>query len=119
VAEDNTVNQILIRKFLTKWNAQNLVIASDGVEALQEFNSGQYDLILLDLQMPELDGFGVAKAIRSHPDPEKRKVPILALTAASLIEVKEEMRLNGFDDFIPKPFAPEILFEKILKYLNP
>jgi PAS domain S-box-containing protein len=119
VAEDNTVNQILIRKFLMKWNVKSLVISSDGIEALQEFNSGVFDLILLDLQMPELDGFGVAKAIRSHPDPAKKKIPILALTAASLNEVKEEMRLNGFDDFIPKPFSPEILFEKILKYLNP
>lgn len=119
VAEDNSVNQILIRKFLTKWNVQNLKIASDGLEALEDFNSGAYDLVLLDLQMPELDGFGVAKAIRSHADPKKKKVPILALTAASPQEVREELRANGFDDFIPKPFSPEILFEKILKYLNP
>ncbi len=119
VAEDNVVNQILIRKFLTKWNAGNLVIASDGREALDQFNSGKFDLVLLDLQMPELDGFAVAHAIRSHPDPEKRNIPILALTAASLNEVKEEMKVSGMDDFVPKPFTPEVLFEKILKYLRP
>jgi PAS domain S-box-containing protein len=119
VAEDNAVNQILIRKFLIKWNVGNLVIASDGQEALEQFNEGDFDLVLLDLQMPVLDGFGVARAIRNHPDKVKQRVPILALTAASLNEVKEELTLSGMDDFIPKPFTPEILFEKILKYLNP
>lgn len=119
VAEDNTVNQILIRKFLTKWNVGNLVISSDGQEALDQYYLGQFDLVLLDLQMPGLDGFAVANAIRNHPDTERRNVPILALTAASLNEVREEMKLSGMNDFVPKPFTPEILFEKILKFLNP
>lgn len=118
VAEDNAVNQILIRKFLTKWNVGNLVIASDGKEALEQFNMGWFNLVLLDLQMPELDGFEVAQAIRNHPDEEKRRVPILALTAASLNEVRDELKLSGMDDFVPKPFTPEILFEKILKHLS-
>ena len=98
VAEDNTVNQILIRKFLTKWNAGNLMIASDGLEALEKFQSGHFDLVLLDLQMPGLDGFEVAREIRSHADPEKSKVPILALTAASYNEVKEDLKINQIDD---------------------
>lgn len=119
VAEDNVVNQILIRKFLKKWDAGNLVIASDGLEALNEFNSQKFDLVLLDLQMPELDGFSVAKAIRKNSDPDKNSIPILALTAASFNEIKEEMKESGMNDFVPKPFAPDILFEKIIKYLNP
>ncbi|GAA0879953.1 hypothetical protein GCM10009119_29230 [Algoriphagus jejuensis] len=119
VAEDNVVNQILIRKFLTKWNVGNLVIASDGRDALEKFKAGDFDLILLDLQMPELDGFAVSRTIRGLEDVEKQKIPILALTAASIHEVKEEMRISGMDDFVPKPFTPEILFEKILKHLNP
>lgn len=119
VAEDNAVNQILIRKFLTKWEVGNLVIASDGQVALNEFQSGQFDLVLLDLQMPELDGFEVAKAIRNHPDSKKNSIPVLALTATSWNEIKDEMRLSGMNDFVPKPFTPEILYEKILKYLNP
>jgi PAS domain S-box-containing protein len=119
VAEDNAVNQILIRKFLTKWEVGNVVVASDGQEALDKFHSGEFDLVLLDLQMPELDGFEVAKAIRNHPDPKKKSVPILALTAASLNEIKEDMKISGMDDFVPKPFTPEILFEKIIMHLNP
>ena len=118
VAEDNTVNQILIRKFLTKWNAGNLIIASDGLEALEKFHTGHFDLVLLDLQMPGLDGFEVAREIRSHADPEKSTVPILALTAASFNEVKEDLKINQIDDFVPKPFTPETLYEKILKHLN-
>ncbi len=118
VAEDNVVNQILIQKFLTKWNAGKLVIASDGQQALDQFNSGYFNIVLLDLQMPKLDGFSVAKAIRNHPNPEKREVPILALTASSLHEVKAEMEDAGIDDFIPKPFTPEALYEKLINCLN-
>jgi CheY-like chemotaxis protein len=118
IAEDNAVNQILIRKFLTKWNAGNIVIASDGQQALDEFNAGDFDLVLLDLQMPELDGFEVTKSIRNHSDPHKRNIPVLALTAASFNEIREAMQKSGMNDFIPKPFAPEDLFEKILKYLD-
>ncbi len=119
VAEDNVVNQILIQKFLKKWNVGKLVIASDGEQALDKFNSGYFNIVLLDLQMPKLDGFSVAKAIRNHPDPEKRDVPILALSASSLHEVKEEMEDAGIDDFIPKPFTPETFYEKLINYLNP
>ncbi|MFN3997258.1 PAS domain S-box protein [Algoriphagus sp.] len=119
VAEDNAVNQILIRKFLTKWEVGSLVIASDGLEALDQFNRKHFDLILLDLQMPELDGFAAAKAIRNHPNVDKQNIPILALSAASINEIREEMRMSAINDFVPKPFTPEILFEKIVKYLKP
>ncbi|TDQ18760.1 PAS domain S-box-containing protein [Algoriphagus boseongensis] len=117
VAEDNSVNQILIKKFLTKWNIGNLVMASDGREALDAFSKGDFDLVLLDLQMPDIDGFEVAFNIRQNPDPKKRNMPILALTAASFNEVKDEMIRTGINDFIPKPFTPEGLYEKIIKYL--
>lgn len=118
-AEDNIVNQLLIRKFLTKWNIGKLVIASDGQEALDQFNSGHFDIVMLDLQMPRLDGFAVAKAIRNHLDAEKRKVPILAHTASLLFEVEKKMEDSGFDDFIPKPFSSEELYEKLKSYLKP
>ena len=109
VAEDNFVNQILIQKFLTKWNTGKLVIASDGEQALDQFNSGNFNIVFLDLQMPKLDGYSVAKAIRIHTDQEKRNVPIFALSASSLQWVKEEVETAGFDDFIAKPFTPEAL----------
>jgi PAS domain S-box-containing protein len=118
VAEDNAVNQILIKKFLTKWNVGNLVLTSDGQEALEEFEKGDFNLVLLDLQMPVLDGFSVAKAIRNHSDANKRAVPILVLTATTLLEIKEEMEEIGINDFVPKPFTPDGLYEKLSQYLN-
>ncbi len=117
VAEDNAVNQILIRKFLTKWNTGNLVIVSDGQEALDAFESEDFNLVLLDLQMPVLDGFSAAKVIRKHLNKRKRMVPILVLTASSLHEIKDEMDEIGIDDFVPKPFTPEELYSKLKEYL--
>ncbi len=118
VAEDNYVNQILIQKFLKKWNTGKLVIASDGEEALELFEKEDFNLILLDLQMPVLDGFSVAKAIRNHSLKSKSEIPILALTATSLHEIKKELMDIGFTDFVPKPFIPEVLYEKLIKSLN-
>ncbi|MFC3415031.1 PAS domain S-box protein [Algoriphagus hitonicola] len=118
VAEDNTVNQILIRKFLKKWNAGNLVFAADGQEAMEMFEKGDFDLILVDLQMPIMDGFTAARKMRNHADPKKSRLPILALTASSFHEVKDALEEIGFDDYIPKPFSPEVLYEKLIKHLR-
>lgn len=118
VAEDNAINQILIKKFLTKWNVGKLTIASDGQEALDEFEKENYSLVLLDLQMPVLDGFSVARSIRENSDLTKRNIPILVLTASSLREIKDEMEEIGINDFVPKPFTPEVLYDKLTQYLQ-
>lgn len=118
VAEDNVVNQLLVKKFLMKWNAGKLVIASDGQEALDQYNSGYFNIVLMDLQMPKMNGFAVSKAIRNHPDPDKRNVPILAITGSSFNEVKAEMKDAGINDYIPKPFISENLYAMILNYLK-
>ncbi|WP_158093915.1 hybrid sensor histidine kinase/response regulator [Algoriphagus ratkowskyi] len=118
VAEDNLVNQILIKKFLKKWHVGNLIIASDGQEAIDEFEQGEFDIVLLDIQMPIIDGFKVAKWIRSTKDIQKREVPILLLSASSYLEIREEMEENRINDFIEKPFTPEGLYGKLSQYLN-
>lgn len=119
VAEDNLVNQIMIKKFLNKWGVGEVVIANDGNEAISAFEKKNFDLILLDLQMPDKDGFQVAEFVRSFPDPKKKNIPIIALSASSLIEVKEQLEKVGMDDYIPKPFNPDNLYTKILKILAP
>lgn len=118
VAEDNMVNQILIKKFLKKWDTGKVVVASDGQEALECFEKEHFDLILLDLQMPVYDGFTVAKMIREFPDDHKKQVPILALTASSFHEVKESLIESGIDGYVPKPFIPEVLYSKMVKFLG-
>ncbi|WP_143961145.1 PAS domain S-box protein [Litoribacter populi] len=118
VAEDNLVNQIMIRKFLTKWEAGHVEFANNGLEALELFEKGDFNIMLLDLQMPEMDGFEVARVVRSHADESKRNIPIIALTASSLIEVKDQLDEVGMDDYIPKPFNPDNLYARMIKYLQ-
>lgn len=119
VAEDNLVNQIMIKKFLNKWGVKEVVIANDGNEAIKAFEEQDFNMILLDLQMPEKDGFQVAEFVRNSTNPQKKSIPIIALTASSLIEVKEHLEKVGMNDYIPKPFNPDNLYAKILKYLEP
>jgi CheY-like chemotaxis protein/two-component sensor histidine kinase len=118
VAEDNLVNQIMINKFLTKWGVKEVVMANDGKQAIMEFELHDVNMILLDLQMPEVDGFAVAQYVRRHWDPLKKNIPIIALTASSLIDVKVQLEEAGMNDFIPKPFNPDNLYSKIIRFLN-
>lgn len=117
VAEDNLVNQVLLRKYLAKWGVGNIKFADNGKIALDLFIKNDFDLVLLDLQMPEMDGFEVAKIIRKLDLVAKRIVPIIALTASSLLEVKDQLEASGMDDYISKPFTPEDLYGKIINYL--
>lgn len=116
VAEDNLVNQIMLKKFLEKWEVGQLIFANNGNDAIEAFLKKDFDLVLLDLQMPEKDGFEVAGYIRSLDDAKKRNVPIIALTAASLQEVKSQLDEVGINDYISKPFIPDDLFMKLIKY---
>ena len=118
VAEDNLINQILIKKFLKNWHVGKLVIASDGQEAIEEFQKTDFDIILLDLQMPILDGFSVAKIIREDSTSPKSQIPILVFSAASPQDIKSEMKQLNISGFIEKPFTPEGLFGKISEQLN-
>lgn len=117
VAEDNQVNQVLLKKYLAKWGVGEISFAANGKIALDCFFKDDFDLVLLDLQMPEMDGFEVAKIIRKLDLLSKRNVPIIALTASSLLEVKDQLEASGMDDYISKPFTPENLYGKIIKYL--
>ncbi|MEM6262913.1 MAG: response regulator, partial [Bacteroidota bacterium] len=90
-------------------------VANNGREAVEKVEVQSYDLILMDLQMPEMDGFEATQAIRSMHDPLKSRTPIIALTASALLEVQEEVAQAGMNDFATKPFNPQDLFQKIAK----
>lgn len=116
LAEDNTMNQLVVISFLRKWNVDS-AIAVDGKEALALITRKTFDLVLMDLQMPEMSGYEVTQHIRAMDDPYYKSVPIVALTASAMTEVKGRVLAAGMNDFLPKPFQPHELKRILAKYL--
>lgn len=115
LTEDNEVNQLITLNFLNKWGLETHV-AQNGLEALELAKSHQYDLILMDLQMPQMDGFEATRKIREINLWYKR-VPVVALTASAVLEEKQEAFESGATDFLMKPFDPEKLYRLLIKNL--
>ena len=113
IAEDNPVNLAVAKRFLTKWGIE-LTEATNGREAVEKFSAGQFNLILLDLEMPEMDGASALKEIRKMDG----NVPIVAFTAAVYENIQTDLMQKGFSDFIHKPFRPEDLHNKISSHLQ-
>jgi PAS domain S-box-containing protein len=108
IAEDNPINMVVARRFLQKWEI-SVEEALDGRDLLQRFPAREFDLLLVDLEMPEMDGAEAVSVIRrTHPE-----IPIIAFTAAVYDDIRNDLLKKGFDDFIPKPFRPELLHAKI------
>jgi len=116
LVEDNVINQKVAGRFLNLWDVK-VTIAENGNEALEELDHEDFDLILMDLQMPEMDGYEATGYIRKLPDDHKSQIPIVALTASALQEVKEKVWNAGMNDFISKPFQPEELRLVLLRNL--
>ena len=116
LVEDNRVNQIVATNFLKKWNI-DVDIANNGKEAIGMISSKEYQLVLMDLQMPEMDGYEATRTIRASNDAYFKQIPILALTASATIDIKDKVLETGMDDFITKPFQPEELQAKIAYYV--
>jgi len=112
VAEDNPVNVMLMKKLLSKWSITPS-IAENGERAVELVQYGNFDIILMDLQMPVMNGFDATMHIRRMPDPKKAGIPIIALTASALFDIKEKVYESGMNDYVSKPFKPAELFEKI------
>ena len=108
VAEDNAVNMAIARRFLTKWGIE-VHEACNGKEAVEIFRQVSFDLILIDLEMPEMDGITALTEIRKIND----KVPAIAFTAAVYDNMRADLIQKGFMEFVPKPFRPEDLHDKI------
>ena len=112
LAEDNLFNANIARRFIKGWGAEvDLVV--DGRQALEFAFRRKYDLILMDVQMPLLDGFACTKKIRKH----LTDIPIIAVTASPKNEIIGEIMSCGMNDFVSKPFKPNELRSKILEYL--
>lgn len=112
VAEDNEINKLVIKKTLEKWNIVP-EIAENGAIAVQKLEQENFDLILMDLFMPIMDGYEATAAIRKFKDPKKSSIPIIALTAQFDEKVVQKVLKATMDDYLSKPFNPDHLFEKL------
>ncbi|MEQ9102670.1 MAG: ATP-binding protein [Imperialibacter sp.] len=117
LVEDNKVNQYVASRFLSNWEC-DVQIADDGDSALELLKSHNFDLILMDIQMPIKNGYQTTVEIRALPEEKYQLIPIIALTASAVLEVKDEAMRAGMNDFITKPFNPNDLFERISKNLR-
>ena len=114
LAEDMLLNQRLVSKFMEKWSYE-IDIANNGKEALEKLKNKNYDLILMDIQMPEMDGHEATQIIRSNIDPIKRNIPIIALTAEASQAEAEKCNNIGMNGYLPKPFNAETLHSLIIQ----
>jgi CheY-like chemotaxis protein len=113
VAEDNFSNLKLLSRLLERWG-QQVTLAENGRDAQDLYRKGNFDLIILDLQMPEMDGFELAAAIREGEKCTGRHTPILALTAYVLGGQRERCLTGGMDGFLAKPMEPQRLLETLV-----
>lgn len=118
VVEDNPVNQLVMKSILRKWKGITFDLAGHGIEGLEKLNSKSFDLILMDLQMPEMDGYEATEAIRlGQGGDQHTNIPIIAVTADTTEKSQVRASAVGMDDYMTKPVDAEILLEKVLKAL--
>ena len=115
LVEDHPVNRLVAREMLSRKGLQ-VTCAENGVQAVEMLNLRAFDLVLMDVQMPELDGYEATRRIRAsgrHPD-----LPIIALTAHAMDEARERCFAAGMDDHLSKPIQPDLLMAKLVRWLG-
>jgi len=117
LAEDNEINIIVAQKILTKWGI-DVKTVTNGLELIKKVNKHDFDVILMDLHMPEMNGFEATRIIRKSNQVKIRNVPVIALTSSIMSEVQNKIEKTGFDDYILKPFNPTELYNKIFMQVN-
>lgn len=113
VADDNKVNRFILQKFFRKWDIKADFV-ENGKDAVDAVNQQGYQLVIMDLHMPEMDGLEATKVIKSYGV----EVAIIGLSASISEEERIAAKDAGMDDFIVKPFQPEDLRAKIMGYLD-
>ncbi|WDF57065.1 hybrid sensor histidine kinase/response regulator [Mucilaginibacter sp. KACC 22063] len=117
VAEDNLVNQFMLSKILKDWHV-TIEMVDNGQKALNKLEEEDFDLILMDTHMPEMDGYTAARLIRHKFDEPKSSIPIISLSAASFDHEQEEALQSGMNEVLAKPFQPYQLHDKMSKLLR-
>jgi CheY-like chemotaxis protein len=118
VVEDNSVNQLVATRLLEKlgWRSD---VAGNGLEAVQAAAAIRYDLILMDCQMPEMNGFDATRRIRECESGSETRVPIIALTAGAMKGDMEACLAAGMDEYLAKPLSSEALRDVLSRVLEP
>lgn len=117
VAEDNHVNQLVVRQYLQNWHA-DFAFAETGRQVYEKLANDNFDLLLLDLQLPDTDGYTIAETIRKKEGKFAAQMPILAFSAEAGSAMVEKVFRSGMNDYVPKPFKPNELFDKLAHYLG-
>lgn len=115
VAEDNSGNRVLIESLFGKWDI-SFDFAFNGKEAYEKIQSKQYDMVFMDLQMPEMDGYEATRSIRALEDRYFKEIPIVALTASVMSNVLEKTKEVGMNGYVSKPFNPVDLKNTIAEF---
>ncbi|WP_439556775.1 response regulator [Dyadobacter sp.] len=115
VAEDNPINALLLKKYLKAWQLDTTLVVN-GKEAVETLRQREFDLVIMDTRMPEMDGFEAARLVRREL---KVTVPILSLSATVLPEEIQQALEAGMNDTLSKPFEPEKLHQKIGRLISP
>ena len=116
LAEDNPINQQVAREVLEQVGI-DVVIAGDGIAALRAAREERFDAVLMDVQMPGMDGYEATRAIRLLPEGER--LPIIAMTAHAMAGDRERCLAYGMNDHVPKPTEPANLYEALLRWIEP
>ncbi|AFE09266.1 Autoinducer 2 sensor kinase/phosphatase [Corallococcus coralloides DSM 2259] len=114
VVEDNEVNTYVLARWFEHWGV-SFDAARNGHEAVERLRQGGYELVLMDLHMPVLDGYDALKVIRQLPDERLRQIPIIAISASTRAWQESNVLASGFTDFIGKPFDEGVLFRKMAR----
>ena len=117
VVEDNSVNQFVIVNMLKQFGL-NALTANNGMEALTVLHEQLPDLILMDCQMPGMDGFQATREIRAMSDPQRAGLPIMALTANAMAADRQACLNAGMDDYISKPVSLRRLYQAVRYWLK-
>jgi len=115
LAEDNIINQKIVVQLLSKRGIK-VITASNGVEAVERAGERKYDMIFMDVQMPEMDGFDATRKIRANPKAPNAKTPVIALTANAMKGDREMCIEAGMNDYLSKPLNPDDIFHIIEQY---
>ncbi|MGQ0829320.1 MAG: ATP-binding protein [Bacteroidota bacterium] len=117
LVEDNILNQVLAKKVLSGWN-WNVEVADNGLIAVEKLEEKDFDIVLMDIQLPEMDGYEATRYIRNKFPHPKCNVPIMAMTAHAMSSEEDRCRVVGMNGYISKPFDQKVLYSRVIFILN-